>query len=553
MSRVFRHLFLFAAASLSVFLISFLVGLSVSRRGWLTSQLRGIVSCPSGTDAADQQQVALSSADGSLPPFVLVTVGQNQTNPGYRALSRSARYYGVDLVTIGQNEKKRKGDPRTIKLEVMRRWLSQQDPDLLVVFTDGYDGVLRVPNEELERRLRLLIPDNDNTTIIVSSELGLWPDRRLKDEYPMPPTKDAYRFLNSGGYAGRAGALSLCLEKYPSGQDDQLFFTRRFLKNDVGHGVTIKLDYERPLFQALTRMDPDEWKLAPTTYRSRDGERDVHGLTFARTDGKEAAALLHGNGHGKDLFYHLVLLEAGAWTNEEGSVWYERDTSPYQQPKMVLAVICAHPTGNSSWEFVEGLMAMEVDHGRTDLFVSSGPSCDLRLDENFKLRFAAVHEHRETSRGKEAHKRAFRIMRQVKASHLLLIENDFVVQQHDLVQQLVQDDLPSVVPLGVTDGDQANFGVDKACFRPNWREGMFKGSYHREDRDKLVTGERRGLWPVKCWSSSIMVRRDYKERDALRVMGVGDGWCGDGRSIFLDNRHRFGKMLSPAGEYSQKR
>ncbi|CEM29822.1 unnamed protein product [Vitrella brassicaformis CCMP3155] len=538
-----RFALLFAAAFLGVFLISSFVGVYVSSRGWLSSSLRGIV-CTSGAGPAPKQrevpvdQLVVSHVNGSLPAFVLVTIGQNPEHPGYRALSRSASYYGVHFLTLGQDQTK---GGKEAKLEIMRRWLWRQDPDLLVIFTDGYDTLVRIPNEELERRMRLLIPDNDNTTIVVSSELGIWPKWHLKHKYPMPPShvENAYRYLNSGGYAGRAGALALCLDKYPPREDDQLFFTNRFLEQDVGHGVTVKLDYERLLFQTLTRVNPEEWMLAPATYRSRDGEGMVNGLTFARTDGKDAAAVLHGNGGGRPLYHQMRLLEAGAWSFEEGSVWYERSASPYEQPRMVLAVICAHPTGNNS-EFVEGLMAMEVDYSKTDIFVSSGPSCDLQLDESFKQRFAAAHEHVEATSGNAAHKEASRLMRQVNASHLLILENNLIVQQHDLVAQLVQDELPAAVPLAVSDSGQANFGVDKAAFK----NGAFRGSYHEEDRDKLVSCERPGLWPAKCWSSCILLRHDYKEKDALRLRGVGDGWCDARQSIFLDNRHRFGKLLS---------
>ncbi|CEM25962.1 unnamed protein product [Vitrella brassicaformis CCMP3155] len=149
---------------------------------------------------------------------------------------------------------------------------------------------------------------------------------------------------------------------------------------------------------------------------------------------------------------------------------------------MVLAVICAHPTSSNS-EFIEALTAMHVDYDKTAIFVSHGPSCDLHLDESFKMRFAGVQEHREPSNGTDAYQRAFLLLRQVKASQVLILENSFVVQQHDPIQQLTQDNLPAVVPLArQSSAGGANFGFDK-------------GSHHEEDRDKLVSGERQGLWP----------------------------------------------------------
>ncbi|CEM24759.1 unnamed protein product [Vitrella brassicaformis CCMP3155] len=60
--------------------------------------------------------------------------------------------------------------------------------------------------------------------------------------------------------------------------------------------------------------------------------------------GPDAAALVHGNGGGKALLGYLSNYEAGAWTEENGSLWHmwhlRDDESPYVQPTLVLAVVC---------------------------------------------------------------------------------------------------------------------------------------------------------------------------------------------------------------------
>ncbi|CEM18633.1 unnamed protein product [Vitrella brassicaformis CCMP3155] len=495
--------------------------------------LKRLVHTPAAPDASDQQPVDAADHGDSARPFrslrhakeqlspvvTLVTVASDTHMAGYVVLDRSARHFGVPMVTLGQQGRHRK----ELKLEVMRHWLRDQNPGILCVFTDGYDTLLRIPGEELRRRVGAMFAQ-DNATIIFSTEKGVWPERSLKPRYPRTPNEDGYRYLNAGGYIGRAGALSCLLDKWDGRMDDQLFFTMRFLNQDVGCNVTIRLDYDRLLFQSLHELDSSEWALA----EYGEGQR-----TFARRDGQDAAALVHGNGGGKALLGYLSNYEAGAWTEENGSLWHRRDgESPYVQPTLVLTVVCNDRNSTVAHdEFARGLMKLQLDHRKTALFLWRHPNCTVPLDAAFNGRFADVIEGNYSHRG--AHEQVLRVTRQRAATHLFLIESGFVVERPDTLQQLVQDNLTAVIPFASNQGSPPE--------HTNFVASM--------DQDKdLSSGQHRGLWRVECWSRAILIRRDHQPsmEDALQAMAHGDTCrppVGQYLSIVLDNRYSYGRLI----------
>ncbi|CEM37505.1 unnamed protein product [Vitrella brassicaformis CCMP3155] len=499
----------------------------------------------------------MPGASGDVPRFVLITVVSDGHVEGYQSLKRSAEYFDVPFVALGLEEEW--GGFGT-KLTTLKAWLAQQEPNLLVMFTDGHDTLVRVPREELLRRVRTMLPDNK--TIVFASDRHPWPDPSLGERYPRPARnresfnyEDQYRYLCSGQYVGRASALSLALQRWTDegakeDADDQLYYTLRYLNDDIGHGVQIHLDYDRYLFQGLQQLKEWEWQLSPALYDSDDGRGTVEGLTFTRRDGLPAAAMVHGNsGSGKELVFHLSNYEAGAWSKEEGSKWHTRDeSSPYVQPLMVLAVLCKDSPFID--DFVRGLEEMKLDYKKTILFIWRDPKCRLELDKGFTARFADVIEETKDKKVTEAQSHAFQIAHKSNAMHVFLLDSTYIVQRPDVIQQLVQDNLTAVIPFAEAPDDPvmpSNFLLSVKEFVPE------------KDYYKLATRQRRGLWRVRCWIKSALIRSEaFRSVESAfkrcssdkRPSDLGDEMCVCKEfrkqpywSIILDNRHVYGEIL----------
>lgn len=87
--------------------------------------------------------------------------------------------------------------------------------------------------------------------IVFGAEKFVWPDQTLEHLYPTV-AKHLSKYLNSGLFMGYASDLyELLKTPIKNKDDDQLYYTKAFLNNDIRTRLNIKLDYESELFQNL--------------------------------------------------------------------------------------------------------------------------------------------------------------------------------------------------------------------------------------------------------------------------------------------------------------
>lgn len=87
--------------------------------------------------------------------------------------------------------------------------------------------------------------------ILFSAEVFCWPDKKLAEKYPDVDTK--YKYLNSGCIMGyRDNIYKLIVDAIKDDDDDQLYFTEKFLANN-----SIMLDYDCHIFQTLNGVLDD--------------------------------------------------------------------------------------------------------------------------------------------------------------------------------------------------------------------------------------------------------------------------------------------------------
>ncbi|MCC4242778.1 glycosyltransferase domain-containing protein [Stappia indica] len=207
---------------------------------------------------------------GTVPRFVTLASHEGSGLARYRA---SLARFGVtpDIVWTGKPY-----PGHLAAMRMLRAHLARLPADELVVYTDAFDVVLIRDPEELAARYRAFA-----SPIVLSTEPGFtWKlPRRLAASRAYPPAggkSGMYRYLNSGGYVGTAGALAAMLGEldYASAVDcDQSLINKWFMENP-GRAA---LDYDQEIFASSACQSGLERKL----YRF-----DSTHLTNTRTGGK---------------------------------------------------------------------------------------------------------------------------------------------------------------------------------------------------------------------------------------------------------------------------
>ena len=190
--------------------------------------------------------------DDGIDKFIVITVA-TEDNDNLKRFKKSCEYYNIPYKILGLGDTWSSGravngvllEPggaqkiNYLKKELMT-WENPQDH--IVLFTDSYDVVLMTHPEEIVSKFRSF-----GTPILFSTEKTCWPDTDLVDEYP--ETDSEYKFLNSGGFIGYANEiLKLITDEVDNSEDDQRYYTRRFLDSlsEEAKKVTLSETPENP-------------------------------------------------------------------------------------------------------------------------------------------------------------------------------------------------------------------------------------------------------------------------------------------------------------------
>lgn len=208
--------------------------------------------------------------------------------------------------------------------------LRNVNPSCLVVFADAYDVLYAQPPQHFVEQFRK-IEARTGSQLVFSAECGCWPQVTIdngvscRDRYPPSPT--VLRYLNSGGWMGRAGMALQFFEhivnSFPPGRkhlNDQELASNAFNQSYTRKRFLMTLDYFTELFAtmhaikdntAVPDCDPTPWY------------KHVHG-SLSNVEMQTHPGLFHFNGGAKRLFdafetqirrSHTGKLKADAWIN----------------------------------------------------------------------------------------------------------------------------------------------------------------------------------------------------------------------------------------------
>lgn len=171
----------------------------------------------------------------------IVTVINDETNPFFNLLRLSCAVHGLELIVLVSNQIN--FSTRRIKDDLLKDYLEAEEDDEIILFTDGTDVVFTAGEEEILYKFAAFKKE-----IVFSGETGCWPDKSLASQYP-PSGGSPYRYLNSGGFIGKAAPIKQMLEDNAFdlenfAESNQYIWTKRYFK----YPEKIELDERGEIF-----------------------------------------------------------------------------------------------------------------------------------------------------------------------------------------------------------------------------------------------------------------------------------------------------------------
>lgn len=241
----------------------------------------------------------------------IITTISDPGNVGYQILQLSCVVNDLELTTLVTPQKF--FFSTRVKDLLLKEYLENVDGDELILFTDGYDSIFLCDSKEIESKFYSFQKD-----VIFSTEVNCWPDKSLLNSYPA--NASPYKYLNSGGFIGKASdILQLLSENFNTGdnaytESNQYLWTKKFLENQDRIG----LDYNGEIFCTLfSEGDPESsqienignYILLKQQWFFQNYEIKNERIYNKRTDSNPSS--LHFNGITKNLMtyqiYELIL------------------------------------------------------------------------------------------------------------------------------------------------------------------------------------------------------------------------------------------------------
>ena len=220
------------------------------------------------TDLGAAHSLARARALTKPPAALRVATFASAETCGLRRLLTSARHHHVEVDVLGANRTWYNG----LKLELLRDFCASLSEDTLVVAVDGYDVIVTGGRGRVANRVQQLLKRHPGRVVASADQTFYFrgADERCVGAH-YPAGAQPYRFLNSGGLAGRAGDLEKVAARALrdaegwDGVSDQTLLHRRFLaeaapcdgdgvrRNPCGTDVpcaarTLALDHFQELF-----------------------------------------------------------------------------------------------------------------------------------------------------------------------------------------------------------------------------------------------------------------------------------------------------------------
>ncbi|XP_046571507.1 multifunctional procollagen lysine hydroxylase and glycosyltransferase LH3-like [Haliotis rubra] len=478
--------------------------------------------------------------------LMVVTVATDETD-GFKRFLRSVKKYGFELKVLGMGEEWDGGDVANYaggghKINLLAEGLKkyQDRDDLLLMFVDSYDVIFNNDPDTIIERFKKF-----DARVVFSAEGFCWPDRSLQDQYPSV-TINEKRFLNSGGFMGYAKDVyeMITHESVSNRDDDQLYYTKIFLDENLRDKWRIKLDTRSEIFQNLNGA------LGEVVIKSLGSRSYLYNLKSGTSP-----TVVHGNGPIKAEFNRIANYLADGWTIQHGCQSCEEDTISLEglkeedYPTVLVALFIERSTPFLE-EFLEAVASQNYPKSRMDLYIHNLEDTHRKTVEAFIDEYQDEYQS-VTSIGPydgvgEAMGRNWAIAECIKknCNYLWVIDSDARYEEPEALKLLIQQNRSVIAPLVSRVGKLwSNF----------WGALGPKGFYARsEDYADIVETKKVGLWNVPFISSTYLVqgqklpslRNAYSINSELDPdMSFTKHVRDQGSFLYVTNRQKFGHLV----------
>lgn len=485
-----------------------------------------------------------SKTNGKL---LVLTVATEETD-GFKRFMRSARVYGLRVEVLGMNEKWEGGDVRHYsggghKVNLLQREMKKywEQKDLVIMFVDSYDVIFMASAEDILKKFY-----KTKSKVLFSAEGYCWPDSSLTEQYPK--VEKGKRFLNSGGFMGYAPLIHelVTSSDINNDDDDQLFYTKIYLNEDLRKKWTVKLDHKAEIFQNLNGAVGD------VELRFSDDDSYLHNTAYGTNP-----LVVHGNGASKVALNSLGNYLAKSWVPNLGCLSCEEDTisldkfKVQQKPRVILAIFVERSTPFIE-EFFERLLSLNYPKEKMDIFIHNGAEYHKGDIDSFvdthKHKYNSVTYLKFEDGYKEWHARNLGVEECVKLNCDYYFSVDSVVQitNPDALRLLIEQNRRIIAPLLVRPTRLwSNF----------WGALSTDGFYARSvDYIDIVKNKRRGVWNVPYLSQAYLIDGSFiksgKEYLSF-ISGLLDpdmAFCKNMRDngifMYVSNMHDLGHLVN---------
>ena len=234
----------------------------------------------------EKSEPYVSSNGKEFDSNIKVLTVATENNDGLRLLLDSAKKFGIKVEVLGLDKEWNDGGnkPRLDypgggqKVNLLKEKLKEFDDDDIVVFTDAYDVVYNSNLNEMIGKFK-----SSGSDLVFGAEFYCWPDENLKRTYPLGPNDK--HFLNSGVFIGYVKKLKeVTSPPINDEDDDQLYYTHRFLERVNMGDMSVGLDYLSHIFQTCLANKAEALRVDGTKSR------------FWNATYKTIPSIIHGNG-----------------------------------------------------------------------------------------------------------------------------------------------------------------------------------------------------------------------------------------------------------------
>ncbi|XP_061393168.1 procollagen-lysine,2-oxoglutarate 5-dioxygenase [Musca vetustissima] len=467
------------------------------------------------------------------------TVATERTD-GFLRYMRSAKVYDIEVTPLGLDQEWKGGDMSSVgggfKVNLLREAVRplKDEKDTLIMFTDSYDVVFTSRLNEIVKKFK-----DFNARVVFSAEKYCWPDVKLASKYPSVEPK-ASRYLNSGAFIGYASEIWQLLQPTIENlEDDQLYYTKSYLNEELRAKLGMKLDVESKIFQNLNGAK-DDVKLDVNLETNRGTLKNINFLT--------TPSVIHGNGPSKVELNAFANYLANTFNGhclicQENRVQIDDNNLPI----VTLALIGITPVPFFDM-FLNHTAHLNYPKNRMHLFIYSGVEY---LDSMAKSHVKKYEEEYLSAKivlstdqfdERRARQLAVQQAKQKKSDYIFFVDADTHIDDKEVLRELLTYNRQFIAPV-VTKYNE---------LWSNFWGALSEGGYYARSPDyvDIVKGDIIGMWNVPYVSSIYLIKNtafehlNYDHQYYDPDMAMCESLRNAGVHMFIINDRFYGHLVN---------